>query len=63
MEYGESVTRIYTNLIFGMVILYDITKLFDRRLRQLSSAILDFGGHFGFSRMKKSLFTKTAAVL
>ena len=31
-----------------MVIPYEITKNFDRRLQQISSAILDFGGHFGF---------------
>ena len=52
MEKVGSVTKIYTNLIFGMVIPYDITKIFDHRLQQLSSAILDFGGHFGFSGMK-----------
>ena len=48
MKKVGSVTKIYTNLIFGMVIPYDITKIFDRRLQQISSAILDFGGHLGF---------------
>ena len=57
-----SVTRFYTDLIIVMVIPYDLTKLFDRRLQKFSSAILDFGSHLGFSLAKKSLFTKTAIV-
>ena len=62
MEKGENVTRFYTNLKFGMVIPYDLTKNFDRRLQKFSSAILDFGGHLGFSRAKISFFTKMAVV-
>ena len=62
MEKGVSVTPFDTSLKLGMVIPYDLTKIFDRRLRKFSSAILDFGGHLGFSRAKNSFFTKMAVV-
>ena len=55
--------RIYRDLILGMMIPYYLMKLFDRRLRQLSSAILNFGGHLGFSGMKITIFTKITADL
>ena len=58
----QSVTPFDTSLKLGIVIPYDLTKIFDRRLQKFLSAILDFGGHLGFSRAKNSFFTKMAVV-
>ena len=57
-----SVTLFSRDLKIGMMIPYDNTQLFDRRLSQLSSAILDFGGHLGFSDPEKTVFTKIAVI-
>ena len=57
-----SVTLFSRDLKIGMMMPYDNTQLFDRRLSQLSSAILDFGGHLGFSDPEKTVFTKIAVI-
>ena len=40
---------------------YDLMQLFDRRLSQLSTAILDFGGHLGFLGQNQTYGYKTTS--
>ena len=52
---GDSSYRLATSTIFCVVVLQDHTQLFGPKEQKFSSAILDFGGHLGFSSPKMTL--------